>query len=201
MRSYFIMLIIAIVAFGSGFTVGGLRKQPPLSFHDMIVNDPRELPRLITPNDERIKQKAAELKTPENVYAFVRDKIINDAALPALSAGEMLSAGRASCLGKSILLCSLYRAIGIPASDVRIIAGEVDIPGSIVDHAWLEMEYKGRCIQQDASNLLGTFGFDQFQEATYVDVFIRDEEFVFNDKQFGIVSQLNRMKGTGHPKI
>lgn len=201
MRSIVITVLLVIVAFGCGFSAGGMKKQLPLSFHDMIVNDPRELPHLVTPDDKRIKQKAAELKTPENVYAFVRDKIINDAALPALPAGEMLNAGRASCMGKAILLCSLYRALGISSSEVRVIAGEVDIPGSIVDHAWLEMEYQGRCIQQDASNLLGTFGFDQFQEATYVEVFIRDEEFVFNDQQFGIVSQLNRMKGTGHPKI
>jgi hypothetical protein len=91
--------------------------------------------------------------------------------------------------------------MGIPASEVRVIAGEVDIPESIVDHAWLEMEYRGRCIQQDASNVLGTFSFDQFQESTYVQVFIRDEEFVFNDKQFALVSQLNRMKRTGHPPM
>ena len=104
-------------------------------------------------------------------------------------------------MGKAILLCSLYRAMGLPASDVRVIAGEVDVPGSIIDHAWLEMEYKGKNIQQDASNVLGTFGFDQFQESTYVQVFIRDEEFVFNDKQFALVSQLNRMKGMGHPPL
>jgi hypothetical protein len=127
---------------------------------------------------------------------------VNDAADPALPAGDIVAAGKASCLGKAILLCSLYRAMGIPASSVRVLAGEVDIPGRIIDHAWLEMEYKGRCIQQDASNILGTFGFDQFSESTYVQVFIRDEEYVFNDKHFAIVSQLNRMKGSmSHPPI
>jgi len=201
MRTIAVTFIAAILAFCCGFAAGNYKRHAPLSFHDVIVNDPRALTKLVTPNDSRIRAKADELKTLENAYKFVQEKILNDAALPALPAGDMLSEGRASCMGKAILLCSLYRAMGIPASDVRVIAGEIDIPGSIVDHAWLEMEYKGKNIQQDASNILGTFGFNQFEESTYVQVFIRDEEFVFNDKQFAIVSQLNRMKGSGHPPI
>jgi hypothetical protein len=201
MRTIAVTFIVAILAFCCGFAAGNYKRQTPLSFHDVIVNDPRELTKLVTPNDSRIRAKADELKTPENAYKFVQEKILNDAALPALPAGDMLSEGRASCMGKAILLCSLYRAMGLPASDVRVIAGEIDIPGSIIDHAWLEMEYKGKNIQQDSSNILGTFEFNQFQESTYVQVFIRDEEFVFNDKQFAIVSQLNRMKSSGHPPI
>lgn len=201
MRNILILIAAAVLAFGCGFATGSFKKQPPLLFHDVIVNDPRDLIRLITPNDKRIMALAAELKTPENAYTFVQDRIINFAAEPARSAGDILAAGKASCMGKAILLCTLYRAMGIPASDVRVIAGEVDIPGSIVDHAWLEMEYKGKDIQQDPSNVLGTFSFAQFQESTYVQVFIRDEEFVFNDQQFAVVSQLNRMKGTGHPPM
>ena len=201
MNKHIIWLIVAMLAFASGYAAAKRTGNAPLAFHDVIVNDPRLMVRLITPDDTRIKAKAAELKTFENTYTFVRDAIINDPALPALSAGDMLQQGRASCIGKAIILCSLYRALGMPSSGVRVVAGEVDIPGSIVDHAWLEMEYKGRCIQQDPSNLLGTFAFDQFNESAYVQVFIRDEEFVFNDRQFAIVSQLNRMKGSGHPPV
>jgi len=202
MRNMVVVIAAVLLSFACGFAAGGMKRSTPSSFHDVIVNDPLELSRLITPKDSRIKALAAELKTPENAYRFVQERIINDASDPALPAGEMLAAGKASCLGKAILLCSLYRAMGIPASDVRVIAGEVDIPGRIIDHAWLEMEYRGKCIQQDVSNVLGTFTFDQFNESAYVQVFIRDEEFVFNDKHFAIVSQLNRMKGMGgHPPI
>lgn len=199
MRKIVLIITAVILSFCCGFATGSLKRHAPLSFHDVIVNDPRDLTRLVTPDDKRIKRLAAELKSPENAYKFVQERILNDAALPALPAGDMLEAGRASCMGKAILLCSLYRAMGMQASNVRVIAGEVDVPGSIIDHAWLEMEYQGRNIQQDASNVLGTFGFEQFQESTYVQVFIRDEEIVFNDKQFALVSQLNRMKGSGHP--
>lgn len=201
MRKIALVVTAVVLAFCCGFATGTIKRHEPLSFHDMLVNDPLELPRLITPNDKRIKALAAELKTPENAYKFVQEKIVNDASDPALPAGDIVSAGKASCLGKAILLCSLYRAMGIPSSNVRVVAGEVDIPDRIIDHAWLEMEYKGRCVQQDASNVLGTFAFDQFHESTYVQVFIRDEEFVFNDRQFALVSQLNRMKGTGHPSM
>jgi len=201
MRNIALLLTAVVIAFGCGFAVGGMKTNSPLSFHDMIVNDPLELSRLITPEDKRVKALAVELKTPENAYRYVQESIINYAADPALPAGEIIAKGKASCLGKAVLLCSLYRAMGMPASDVRVVAGEVDIPDRIIDHAWLDMEYKGRNIQQDASNVLGAFLFDQFQESTYVQVFIRDEEFVFNDKQFAIVSQLNRMKGMGHPPL
>jgi hypothetical protein len=48
---------------------------------------------------------------------------------------------------------------------------------------------------------LGHFTFGQFPGTKYVETFIRDEEFVLNDKRFAIVSQLNRLKGTGHPRF
>jgi len=196
-----ILLASLALSFALGFAVCGMKSSPPLSFHDIIINDPVELSRLITPKDKRVKALAEELKTPENAYRYVQEHIIDDAAVPALPAGEILTAGKGSCLGKAILLCALYRAIGLPASSVRVVAGEVDIPGRIVDHAWLEIEYKGRCIQQDASNVLGAFSFDQFNKTAYTEVFIRDEEFVFNDKQFAIISHLNKIKGMGHPAI
>ena len=198
-----IALLLAFLAltFALGFAVGGMKSSTPLSFHDIIINDPVELSRLVTPKDKRIKALAEKMKTPENAYRYVQEHITDAAAEPALPAGEILTAGKGSCIGKAILLCSLYRAMGIPASAVRVVAGEVDIPGRIVDHAWLEMEYKGRCIQQDASDVLGAFSFDQFNRTAYSEVFIRDEEFVFNDKQFAIVSHLNKIKGMGHPAI
>lgn len=201
MRKIVVLFIVAAVFFSGGFAAGKFKKHPPLSFHDVIVSNPFELSRLVTPRDKRIKALAAELKTPENAYRYVQEHIVNDAADPAIPAGEILERGKSSCLGKAILLCSLYRAMGIPASDVRVVAGEVDIPGSIIDHAWLEMEYKGHCIQQDTSNVLGAFSFRQFTGTNYTQVFIRDEEFVFNDKHFAIVSQLNKMKGMGHPPM
>ena len=191
----------AIIAFGIGFAVGSIKKPALPGFHDMIVNHPNDLSALVTPGDPQVKRVAAELKTAQNAYLFVRDRIVDDPSLPAMTAGEVIAVGRAGCLGKAVLLCSLYRAMGFAASQVRVVAGEVDIPNGIADHAWLDLEFNGIDLQQDATNFLGRFGFDQFRGTTYTQTFIRDEEIVFNDKQFAVVSPLNLLQGSGHPPI
>jgi len=188
-------------SFGLGFLSGAKRKPPPVTFHDMIVNHPYDLVGLITPDDIRVRSLAGTLETPENAFAFVRDRIANDTSVPALPAGDILVEGRASCLGKAVLLCSLYRAMGMPSSEVRAVTGEIEYPYGIVDHAWVEIEHDGICIQQDATNLLGTFGFDQFRGSDYTRTFIRKEGYTFNDTGFAVVSRLNQMKGTGHPPM
>ncbi|HCE68610.1 MAG: hypothetical protein A2X82_01125 [Geobacteraceae bacterium GWC2_55_20] len=189
------------LAFGGGYVSGKRSWHVHGSFHDMIVNNPRELSALITPRDKRIRTLAASLKSYENAHLYVRDRIADDPSIPALPAGDIIDEGRASCLGKAIVLCSLYRALGKPASDVRIVIGEADLPTGGFDHAWIELEYDGQCLQQDTTNILGHFAFAQFKGTNYVETFIRDEEFVVNDKSFALVSQLNRLKGTGHPRF
>jgi hypothetical protein len=69
----------------------------------------------------------------------------------------------------------------------------------VIDHAWVEMEYRGACFQQDTTDMFGRFQFDQFKGMTYTKAFIRREGYVFNDSDFAIVSRLNMMKGTNHP--
>ena len=83
MRKFALMLTAGVLVFCCGFAAGSMKRNPPLSFHDVIANDPTELIRLITPQDRRIKKLAAELKTPENAYRYVQERIVNDAALPA----------------------------------------------------------------------------------------------------------------------
>ncbi|GAM07907.1 transglutaminase-like superfamily protein [Geobacter sp. OR-1] len=201
MQRRFILLIAVALAFCCGFFAAERKKTSEASFHDMIVYHPTSLTGLITPKDKRIRSLAAQLKTPENAYAYVRDRIVNDASLPAASAGEILAEGKASCIGKAVLLCTLYRAMGVPAKEVRVVTGEVDYPDGIVDHAWVETELGGVCIQQDASNLLGLFMFDQFKDVLYTRTFIRKEGYAFNDKHFAVISRLNQLKGSGHPAM
>ncbi len=195
----FVMVSVAIAFVCGYFTGKGWHNR--VSFHDMIINNPRELSALVTPNDKRVHALADSLKGYENAYLYVRDRIENDPSTPAMPAGDIIVEGRASCFGKAIVLCSLYRALGKPASQVRIVIGEADLPTGGFDHAWVELEHEGQCLQQDTTNILGTFSFGQFRDVKYVETFIKDEEFVLNDKRFAIVSQLNRMKVTGHPRF
>jgi len=193
-------ILLGSLTFIAGFSLGS-RKPVPLSFHDMITNHPADLSALIDPDDKRVTTLAAELKSAENAYAYVRDRIAFDPSLPSMTAGDILAEGRGSCLGKAVLLCSIYRALGMKPAKVRIVTGEVDAIGGVIDHAWVEMEYKGDCFQQDTTDLLGRFTFDQFRGMAFTTAFIRREGYVFNDKSFAIVSRLNMMKGSGHPIV
>ena len=199
MRRIITIAVAVIVVFGAGFLAGASRKPAQASFHDLMVNHPRDLSALITPKDKRVRALASELQTPENAYAYVRDRVGNDPSLATPPAGDIIAEGQASCLGKAVLLCSLYRAMGIPSSDVRVVTGELGYPGSIIEHVWVDMEYNGMDLQQDATNLLGHFHFEQFRGMEYARTFMRREGYAFNDVSFAVVSQLNLLKGMGHP--
>ena len=194
------LLVAVLVAFFCGYSFGD-KKPSRHSFHDIIISHPAELSLLVEPKDKRISALADSLKSPEKAYEFVRDRIAFDPSLPAAPAGDILTEGRGSCLGKAVLLCSLYRAMGINAGSVRVITGEVEAGQGVLDHAWVDMEYKGNCIQQDATDLLGKFEFDQFRGMAYTTAFIRREGYAFNDQGFAVISRLNMMKGTGHPLL
>ncbi len=202
MRKIVAVLALVLISFYSSYFAGTIRKQAVGTFHDMLITHPHELTGLITPGDKRVSTLATELRTPENAYVHVRDRIRNDPSVPALTAGEIITEGRASCLGKAALLCSLYRAMGAPPSSVRVVTGDALAPGGIFDHAWVEMEYKGECLQQDATGIFGSLAFGQFKGNAYTQANIQDEEFVFNDKNFAVVSALNQLKGMkGHPAV
>src|SRR6185369_12925950 len=188
------------LVFVAGYSLGD-KDPPPPSVHDMIVNHADDLSSLVTPDDGRVKALARELKTPRNAYLYLRDSVAFDPSLPVLPAGEIASQKRASCLGKAVLLCSLYLAMGMCSNEVRIVTGEVEAGAGILDHAWVELEHEGRFLQQDSTGLLGRFSFDQFQGMAYTNAFIRRESYTFNDKGFAVISRLNMMKGSGHPVI
>lgn len=181
-------------AFGAGYLFRDRATGKRPAFHDMRVNHIPDLTSLVAPGDPAVRSLARRLGTPEAAYVYVRDRIRHTPMVPAGSPGEILRAGAASCLGKATLLCSLYRAMGIPASDVRIIAGDVALPDGIVDHVWIDLEYGGSCLQQDPSGFLGRFEFAQFRELEFTRRFVEEEDYCFNDKEFAVVSQLNRFR-------
>lgn len=193
-------ICLITIAFVAGYTLGD-KEPPPPSFHEMIVSHADGFSSLLTPDDKRVKALAKELKTPRNAYLYLRDSVAFDPSLPVITAGEIAVQKRASCIGKAVLLSSLYLAMGMSSNEVRIVVGEVEAGQGILDHAWVELEYEGRCLQQDSTDLLGRFSFDQFQGMAYTNAFIRRESFAFNDKGFAVISRLNMMKGSGHPAI
>ncbi len=184
----------SILFFFGGFVAGDVRKDPQPSFHDIRVIHAEDYRSLVDPRDRAVRTLAGKLGTPEAAYAFVRDRIAFDPAFPAAPPGEIIAAGAASCLGKATLLCSLYRALGAGAGEVRVLTGEVRVGGRMANHVWIDLEFQGRCLQQDPSSLLGTFGFSDFPGVEYSRAFVLDEEFCFNDRGLAMVSQMNRFR-------
>jgi hypothetical protein len=184
-----------------GFLVGhraGDREPARPSFHDIRVVHPEDFRSLVAPAEPDVVELARRLGTLETAYAFVRDRIFFDPSASTGAPSLTLRAGRASCLGKAALLVSLFRALGVPASDVRVITGQVPYRGSVLDHAWVDLEYGALCLQLDATDLLGSHDFLRFPGTEYVRSFVSRELFCFNDQGFAAVSQLNRLRGQ-HP--
>ena len=185
---------VAAGAFAAVLLVGGRGDRSRPSFHDMRVNHIADMVSLVDPGDPAVRALAVRLGTPEAAYAYVRDRVRYAPMTRALRPADILRDGAASCLGKATLLCSLYRAMGIPADNVRVITGNVALPEGLADHAWLDLEYGGACLQQDPSGFLGTFGFSQFPDLAFTDTYVDEEDYCFNDAGFAVVSQLNRFR-------
>lgn len=163
-------------------------------FHDMRVNSINSYVDLIEPEDPDIVKLAKQFKSYEEAYRFVSDEIKFVPYVPSGPVKGTLRYKTGSCIGKAVLLCSLYRAMGLPSEDVRIVVGLVAIEGGLTDHVWIDMEYNGKCLQQDPSGMLGRFSFHNFPGNSYVERFVVKENFCFNDNYLAIVSQLNRMR-------
>lgn len=184
-----------------GILIGRNDPAPLPKFHDIRVNHVGDYTRLVEADHPAVTAMAEKLGNPEAAYYFVRDIIRFEPQRPAAAASRTLGDGAASCIGKAILLCSLYRAMGIPAENVRVVTGEVVSPEGNVDHAWVDMEFKGQCLQLDPTQLLGSFPFRAFPGASFSRAFIGREHFCFNDAGFAVVSQLNRFRDSPAPGL
>jgi len=181
------------VIFGTGFILGEKRATRHLDFADMRVSHALEYKRLIEHYSPDIKSLAERLQTPEEAYRFVRDQIKFEPWRSVERPSAIIRERAASCLGKAVLLCSIYRAMGVEAESTFVVTGQVASDEGTVEHAWVSLIHDGRHYQQDPSNLLGHFDFDDFPERKYSRSFIRSEKYCFNDQGFAVVSQLNRM--------
>lgn len=200
-----VAVVTALLLAGAGgatflaFRWGQRHSPGRAAFHDLRVNHATDYVRMVEPRSPAIRSLAKTLGTPEKAFRYVRDEVRFAPMTPLSRAGEIVAQGRASCLGKAVLLCSLYRALGVPSHRVRVVVGELPTPGGVIDHAWVDVELGGRCLQQDTTLLLGDFQFGDFQGSAYTRYFIRRETFCFNDRGFAVVSQLNGDRWTPPP--
>ena len=186
-------LISFALMVSTGFSQAEITYQEPV-FHDMRVNSIESYVDLIEPNDPDIVKLAKQFNSYEEAYRFVSDEIKFVPYVPSGPVKESLRRRVGSCIGKAALLCSIYRAMGLPQEDVRIVVGIVVTADGMSDHVWIDMEADGKCLQQDPSGMIGRFGFYDFPDNKYADRFVMKESFCFNDGHLAIVSQLNSMR-------
>jgi hypothetical protein len=191
-KSIFTVLGVTLI-FGTGFILGEKMATRHLDFANMRVNHALEYKRLIEHYSPDIKSLAERLQTPEEAYKYVRDQIQFEPWRSVERPSTIIREGAASCLGKAVLLCSLYRAMGVKPESTFVVTGQVISGEGTVEHAWVSLVHNGTHYQQDPTNLLGHFGFEDFPEKKYSRSFIRAEKYCFNDQGFAVVSQLNRM--------
>ena len=196
-KLYLAAAAVALVAIGGGIAALLKEDDGPPRFHDYMVMEAQDYTGLVDPDQKSVRQSAAKLKTFEEAYGFVRDEVRYAPFLAAGKPAETLEKRAASCLGKAALLCSLYRAMGAGPDSVRVVTGIVNTPNGLAEHAWVDMEYKGVCYQQDPSGFLGSFEFGEFGGSSFTSRYVFKENLCFNDMEFGVISQLNRMKTAG----
>lgn len=202
-KSSIALLVALPVAMSAGCFLNEVTQPEPVvaklddestEFHDLLVNSVESFPALIDPVDPEVRALAKQFKTLEEAYNFVSNEIKFVPFAPSGPVAGTLKHRMGSCLGKAVLLCSLYQAMGLPARDMRIIIGIVVTPDGYADHVWIDMEVNGQCLQQDPSGMLGRFAFTEFPGRSYSRAYAMKETFCFNDTSFAIVSQLNSMR-------
>jgi len=197
MKKTLALLSILVTAASFSLIAGYLLRaayHPVPDFHDLRINPVQTYVELIDPDDPAVVELAGRFATFQEAYNFVSDEIAFAPFVPPGPVAETLNHGMGSCLGKAVLLCSLYRAMGLPVEDARVVMGLVVTAEGTADHVWIDMEYEGRCLQQDPSGMLGRFGFYDFPGTSYVQRFVMKETFCFNEAGLAIVSQLNRFR-------
>ena len=210
MKIMTLLLPVAIAgAIAGGFMLGRLThpvKQQATphqvvspAFHDMRINPTVDYVGLIDVDHPEIIKLAKQFRTYEDAYRFVNEEIRFAPFVPPGPVEKTLEFRTGSCLGKAALLGSLYRAMGLPGNDIRLVMGLVMTPEGPADHVWIDLEHQGRCLQQDPSGMLGSFGFNDFPGNRYVDAYVMKETFCFNDSDFAVVSQLNRFRNSRLP--
>ena len=152
-----------------------------------------ELPTLVTPKNEVVAKKAAEIKSVFDTYSYERDfypasmeafSFIRDrieaVVLPLefwLSPEETLSYMMGDIMDKNILLCSMLIALGNPSARVLVRMKDENVS------AFVYCEFNGKVYMFDVSN--GTKDFDS-KEAMVASLGIDDDTtaYEFNNQMY-----------------
>ncbi|MBE0521033.1 MAG: transglutaminase domain-containing protein [Candidatus Methanoperedenaceae archaeon] len=129
---------------------------------DVEVPDPiiKYAPLLVTVDDPGLKEFAESMKSPEEIYLFVRDNIeYSEQYNKQRLAVQVLENRQGDCLGEADLLAALLIAKGYSTDDVVVTMGHVNVMGENRHHAWVEFNNNGIWMVLDATSYLGNYEF------------------------------------------
>lgn len=193
-KKILILTFLGFLVFFSGWLLYDKKNKESKPFDGILTISPEEYKYQINPNAPELKVLLKKIQTLPEAFYFVRDFIGFFPMVNDISIQTTLKNKFSNCLGKAVLLASLYSSLGVDKDDVRIMIGQFRVQNEIIDHSWVEVKINGVWYQQDTTDLLGRFEYNQFPDRTYSKTFCSRENFCFNETAFAIVSQLNLLK-------
>ncbi|MBU7017524.1 MAG: transglutaminase domain-containing protein [Theionarchaea archaeon] len=177
--------------------------QEALNFYEKIATkDPRVL---ITLDDPVVKAKVEEVtrlsRTTEEkqqaIFEYVRKEITYVTEgnpkewkypQPFLQfkpefwqlPRETIEWGSGDCEDQSILLCTMMRIAGVPASDVRVVLGILHVSGSVGGHAWVEFKMGDTWFALESTSVY----FNYMEKSEYYSLLSPDIMGWFNDEEY-----------------
>ena len=93
---------------------------------------------------------------------------------------ETIEWGSGDCEDQSILLCTMMRMVGVPASNVRVVLGILHVSGGIGGHAWVEFNMGDTWYALESTSVY----FNYMEKEEYYSLFSPDIMGWFNDEEY-----------------
>lgn len=93
---------------------------------------------------------------------------------------ETIEWGSGDCEDQSILLCTMMRMAGVPASNVRVVLGILYVSGGAGGHAWVEFKMGDTWYALESTSVY----FNYMEKSEYYSLFSPDIMGWFNDEEY-----------------
>ncbi len=93
---------------------------------------------------------------------------------------ETIEWGSGDCEDQSILLCTMMRMAGVPASNVRVVLGLLHVSGGVGGHAWVEFKMGDTWFALESTSVY----FNYMEKSEYYSLFSPDIMGWFNDEEY-----------------
>jgi len=147
-----------------------LKQQRPMIYKKDDFKQLSPWQKFVTPDDPIVVNIASSLNSVQEVYSlavtwtWVSDEVLHGQSEKWIMPHEFLSNTpsyptnpvngfvASDCEEQAYSLVSLLRSFGVPATDVRVVVGEIMVEGETGGHAWAEVREGGQWLQLEATS-------------------------------------------------